>query len=103
MAVPLHDIFKADLDLILSQDQNRMDSVFPRCKENLFSVNHSLTYANYFCNNNSILETSLSETKMAESSAYKSSFSSRVPAISLIYIKTAGAQVLRYINKLLPI
>ena len=41
-----------------------------------------------------MLVTSLSETKMAESSAYKDSLTFRASAISSTFIKTAGAQVL---------
>ena len=51
-----------------------MESVFPRSRESLMSIDHLLTTAGSFCNNNSMLVTYLSETKMAESSAYKNIF-----------------------------
>ena len=58
MTVPLHEIFKTDLDLCLGRDLKRIDSVFPDAGRVCCH-----TAASSFCNNNSALVTSLSEAK----------------------------------------
>ena len=62
-------MLRTDCDFNLGLGPNSIDSVLPKCRESLLSTSHSFTISGSFCKAVSMLDTHLSATKIAESSA----------------------------------
>ncbi|KAH3824816.1 hypothetical protein DPMN_126669 [Dreissena polymorpha] len=71
MGVPLQDISMLDCDLSFCLDPNTIDSVLPKCNDNLLSINHWLTKFISSVSAFSTTSTLLPETRIPESSVYK--------------------------------
>ena len=85
IAVPFQVILKPDCDINLDLDPNSIASVLPKCRESLLSASHSLTISSSFCTICSILDTHISATKIAESSAYNKSLLLTVVVIVVLF------------------
>ena len=70
-------------------DPNRIDSVLPRCKDNLLSISYSLMDSSSTLSTLSISVVSFPDTSSAESSAYNMSLQFVAAVISFTYIKNS--------------
>lgn len=71
MDVPEQVICRLDCDLSFCLDPNKIDSVLPKCNDNLLSTDLWLTYSISSVNAFSTTDKLLPDTRIPESSAYK--------------------------------